>query len=134
MQYVFMLMDFLMRSATYLQIWITNNPFTAFGIIAVILGVNWSRDFSAARTFLLSGTGYTVIDGKFSDGKTRFLTLTAQEAKKRGMFVICNYFNAYEDVRWNTKGDLIRVLKDLWLLGEYQNYSEQEIRDMYAKE
>lgn len=51
-----------------------------------------------------------------------------------GMFVLCNFYNKSEDVRWNSKGDLIRLLADMWLLGEYQNYDDAELQKMYRAE
>lgn len=114
--------------------WVLGNPLYGGIIIFLIFLVNWRKDYSDAVGMLDRALGYSIIDGSFSRGKTRFLTMAAKQAKENGEFVLCNFYNGSEDVRWNSKADLIRLFKDMWKLGEYQNYTEADIRKMYEKE
>jgi len=60
--------------------------------------------------------------------------MLSKVARDDGRFVLCNFYNAYEFIRWNSKEDLVNLLTDLWLLGEVQNYSEKEMAQMYETE
>lgn len=106
--------------------------------VGIIFGIIFAGYYKINKTksekFLHAQNGYIIIDGKFWKGKTRFLTLLAREGKKQGMIILSNFYNSYEDIRWNSVEDLIRLLTDVWVLWEAQNYSEDEIRKMYAAE
>jgi hypothetical protein len=78
--------------------------------------------------------GYILIDGKFSKWKTRFLTLFSREGYKRWSIILSNFFNKYEHIRWNSVQDLIKLLTDVWLLWESQNYTLEQIKMMYETE
>lgn len=103
-------------------------------IIWIIVFVRYRKSYKEAKDFIVNQLWYIILDWKFWLWKTRFLALLAQEAKKNNMIVLCNYYNVYEDVRWGSIKDLIKLLRDMWLLWECQNFTEIEIREMYGKE
>lgn len=58
----------------------------------------------------------------------------SKEARENGRFVLSNFYNGYSFCRWNTKKDLRHVLGDLLALGEMQNYSIDDVEEIYAGE
>lgn len=104
-------------------------------IFAVIIFGGWYRkSWKEARTFIYAVRWFMIVDGLFWRGKTRFLTLLCQEAKKAWMIILSNFYNSSEDVRWNSAKDLILLMQDMWMLGEYQNYTQEDVRKMYESE
>lgn len=70
---------------------------------------------------------FILIWGKFNAWKTRLLTQMASEVYEiEDTFVISNFFNWYSFLQYSSFDDFIRLLDDLLLLWEYQNFTEQE--------
>lgn len=134
MQLILSVVNWLILAANNVIAFGTAHPVYTGLIFGVIFMIYYKKKKTASENFLNAQNGYVLIDGKFWKGKTRFLTLLAREAKKKGMIVLSNFYNAYTHVRWNSVDDLIRLLSDMWLLWEAQNYNEDEIRTMYAWE
>jgi hypothetical protein len=103
-------------------------------LMIVYFAIDFQKKFETSSAFIGLQKWYVILDGKFERGKTRFLTLMSRDAREKNMFVLCNFYNKYEDIRWSSIPDLINLLSDLWLLGECQNHTEDDIKLMYAKE
>jgi len=62
------------------------------------------------------------------------LSLLAKEAKEDGRFVLSNYYNTSEFLRWNSKKDLMHLMQDLLALGEMQNFTLDDVDKAYSGE
>lgn len=76
--------------------------------------------------------GYILIGGAFNKGKTRLLSLLAREARHIGKFIITNFSNGYNHLRFSSLKDFQLLLNDIMVISEYQNYGDDEIDEVYA--
>lgn len=110
-------------------------PWQCLSILSTVAILMLSKKYERARDFVRNmGGGYIVLDGNFGTGKTRMLANLAKEAKENGRIVLSNFYNGYSLVRWNSKKDLMLLMRDLWRLGEMQNYDMDDIERMYEGE
>lgn len=87
------------------------------------------RDGARYSKYLLLRFGYVLIGGMFNSGKTRLLTKFAESVKDRA-FVCANYYYGRNFCAWSSKADLSRLMDDLLKLGEMQNFSKDERREI----
>lgn len=105
-----------------------------FILILIIIFFKVKTDYRKSNEFLKSKTWFIVIDWKFETGKTRFLAQLAQDSKEKGIFVLSNFYNWYNFIKWNSLEDLKNLLYDVWLLGEYQNFTDQDLKNIYYQD
>lgn len=75
---------------------------------------------------------YILIGGAFKKWKTRFLALLCKEAQKIDKFVISNFANWYNQLRFSSLQDFQNILNDIMIISEYQNFDDQQIIEIYG--
>lgn len=105
-----------------------------FLFIAIIYFVKQKNNFKKSKNFLKSKNWFIVLDWKFEAWKTRFMTAMAEESQKSGRFVLSNFYNWYSFLKWNSLEDLRKLLYDVWLLWEYQNFTDEEFEKIYKQD
>lgn len=105
-----------------------------FFLLLIILYFKFKTNYKKSDAFLKSKTGFIVLDGKFWTWKTRFMAQLAKESLPKWIFVLSNFYNWYNFIKWNSLEDLKNILYDVWLLGEYQNYTDAELKAIYCED
>lgn len=88
----------------------------------------WAKD----NMFLERNDWFIILDWKFWNWKTRFMTNLQKQANN--YILISNFYTGYTHIRFNSMQDLINLLLDIQKLSEYQNYSIEELKVIYWRE
>ena len=117
---------------TYLLYWLIRQNFLISLIIfLIILFLKLKKDYSKSDRFLANKTGMLVLDWLFRAGKTRFMTQLAKDSEKHKLFALSNFRNGYNFLQWGSLEDFLELLKDLLVLGEYQNFTVEDLKLFY---
>jgi len=103
-------------------------------IIAFIVIMKYKKDFTKAGEFIKNKFGMIILDGKFWKWKNRFMVQLQKESIEKWYFVLSNFYSWHTFQRWNSLNDLRNLLYDIWLIWEYQNFTDEDIRIMYLWE
>ena len=103
-------------------------------LLWIIFFFKYKKDYRNSAEFLKSKTWFIILDWKFETWKTRFMTQIAKDSQESGRFVLWNFYNWYNFIKWNSLEDLRLLLYDVWLLGEYQNFSDEELKKLYIQD
>ena len=105
-----------------------------FIVVALFFFLKAKKNYKQSSNFLKSKTWFIVIDWKFETWKTRFMTALAKESQKAWRFVISNFYSGYNFIKRNSLEDLRNLLYDVWLLWEYQNFTDEELKEIYKED
>lgn len=106
-----------------------------FGVfVLIIIALKAKKNYRDSENFLKEKTWFIVIDGKFETWKTRFMSQLAKDSQSIWRFVLSNFYNWYSFIKWNSLEDLKNLLYDVWLLWEYQNFTDEELKRIYQQD
>jgi len=105
-----------------------------FGVYLVYMVVMYFYTKTTYGKYLYDRFGIILIGGKFNSGKTRLLSQFASDVSvRKNTFVISNFYNAYSFCSFSSFSDFVLILDDLLLLGEYQNFSGEDLKNIKNK-
>lgn len=81
--------------------------------------------------FLLKKYWFCLIGWEFNNWKTRLLTQIGDTAIEKNKFVISNYYYWKAFLNFSSVNDLRLLINDLLYLWEYQNHTDNEIKEIY---
>lgn len=100
-------------------------------IFSIISNIILEKNYWKYLKFVKNIHWYILIWWAFNNWKTRLLTLLAKEASKVWKFIITNFSNWYNNLRFSSKNDFWRLVNDIMIISEYQNYNDDEILEVY---